>query len=228
MPEAVNAEIAHKPGESHHAAAPESSLRSELLEIAEAVVLALVALATAWSGYQAARWNGHQAYLYGTSTRLRVEAVVAATEGGQKRLLDVMTFNTWIEAKEAKDEKLAALYVHRFSPEYKVAFDAWLKTEPFTNQNAPAGPLWMPEYHNALIEKSAQTTKEATDAFAEGTEARMTAENYVRATVLLATVLFLVALAQRSKVRKVRLGIFLVAATLMVYSLVTVATYPRL
>lgn len=36
-------------------------LGHEILEIAEAVVLAVVAITTAWSGYQSALWAGHQA-----------------------------------------------------------------------------------------------------------------------------------------------------------------------
>ena len=40
---------------------------------------------------------------------------------------------------ETKDDKLAAIYARRFSPEYRVAFDAWLKTEPFTKPDAPSG-----------------------------------------------------------------------------------------
>jgi hypothetical protein len=157
-----------------------------------------------------------------------VEAAAAATEGGQKRLLDVVTFNTWIEAHERNDDRLAAIYVHRFSPEYRAAFDAWLKTEPFGRPDAPAGPMWMPEYLNPLLERSAELNNNANDVFAEGTEARNTADRYVRVTVVLATVLFLVALAQRFKLRSVRVGLFLVAAVLLVYALVSVATYPRL
>jgi hypothetical protein len=203
-------------------------LRSELIEVAEAVVLALVAVATAWSSYQSAQWNGQQATLYSTATRLRVEAAVATTEGGQQRLLDVVTFNTWIEAHERQDEKLATLYVHRFSPAYRTAFEAWLKTEPFARPNAPAGPLWMPEYRNALLEHADELTKRATDAFAEGTEARHIADRYVRVTLVLATVLFLVAIAQRFKQKKVRVGLFVMAAALMLYALASVSTYPRL
>jgi hypothetical protein len=225
MPEDMNRGIAHKPAKSE--AGPERSLREQLIEIAEAVVLALVSVATAWSGYQAAKWSGRQAFLYGTSARLRVEAGVAATEGGQQRLLDVVTFNTWVEATEAKNERLAALYVRRFSPEYRVAFDAWLKTEPFTNRDAPAGPVRMPDYRNALLERSEQLNQEAT-AFTEGTEARETSEQYVRASVLLAVVLFLIALAQRFKVRNVRAGLFVVAAALMIFTLGSVAMQPRL
>ena len=86
----------------------------------------------------------------------------------------------------------------------------------------------MPEYQNALLKQSEQLNREATAAFTDGTEARETAEKYVRGTVLLATVLFLIALAQRFKLRNVRASLLLVATALMVYALVNVAEYPRL
>ena len=227
MREALNIEVAHKLVESEHT--PRSALSMELIEIAEAIILSVIAVATAISGYQAAKWDGRQGFLYGTSARLRVEASLAATEGGQRRLLDVTTFNTWIRVKEETNNKhLADLYVRRFSPEYRVAFDAWLKTEPFSNADAPAGPIFMPEYHNALIEKAAKLNEEATTAFKDGTEARVTSEKYVRSSVLLAVVIFLIALAQRFKIRKVRVGLLFVATAVMIYSLGTLATYPRL
>ena len=225
MPEGFNIEIAHKLGE-HEAGA--TSPRFDLWEIAEAVVLALIAVATAWSGYHAAKWDGHQALLYGHASRLRVEAGVAAIEGAQQRLLDVIQSNEWIRARDAKNQQLADAYRDRLSAEYRVAFEAWLKTEPLTNPDAPSGPTAMPEYRNALLAKAAELNNEATAAFTEGTKARAIAENYVRSTVLLATVLFLVALAQRFKIRNVRRGLLVVASTLMIYALVDVAMYPRL
>ena len=225
MPEGFNIEIAHKLAE-HEAGA--TSPRFDLWEIAEAVVLALIAVATAWSGYHAAKWDGHQALLYGHASRLRVEAGVAAIEGAQQRLLDVIQSNEWIRARDAKNQQLADAYRDRLSAEYRVAFEAWLKTEPLTNPDAPSGPTAMPEYRNALLAKAAELNNEATAAFTEGTKARAIAENYVRSTVLLATVLFLVALAQRFKIRNVRRGLLVVASTLMIYALVDVAMYPRL
>jgi hypothetical protein len=226
MPEGYNIEIAHRLAEYEVGAA--KALRFDLLEIAEAVVLALIAVATAWSGYQAAKWDGHQALLYGNSSRLRVEAGVAATEGGQQRLLDVMKSNEWIRAHDAKNQPLADAYRDRLSPEFRVAFDAWLKTEPLTNPDAPPGPTAMPEYRNALLEKADALNAEASAAFSEGTQARAVAENYVRSTVLLATVLFLVAVAQRFRIRNVRRGLLVVATALMVYALADVSMYPRL
>jgi hypothetical protein len=226
MPEGFNIEIAHKLAEPEAGAA--TSPWFDLWEIAEAVVLALIAVATAWSGYHAAKWDGHQALLYGHASKLRVEAGVAAIEGAQQRLLDVVQSNEWIRARDAKNPQLADAYRDRLSREYRVAFEAWLKTEPLTNPNAPSGPTAMPEYRNALLEKAAELNNEATAAFTEGTKARAIAENYVRSTVLLATVLFLVAVAQRFRIRNVRRGLLLVASTLMIYALVNVGLYPRL
>jgi hypothetical protein len=40
------------------------------------------------SGYQAARWDGRQALLYGRSSTIRIQADVKLTLGGQQRLLD--------------------------------------------------------------------------------------------------------------------------------------------
>ena len=86
----------------------------------------------------------------------------------------------------------------------------------------------MPEYHNPLLEKSVELDKEATAAFTEGTTAREISERYVRGAVLLATVLFLIALAQRFKIRHVRRGLLLVSSALIVYALYSLAIFPRL
>lgn len=224
----MNIDLAHKLAGAEKVG-DRSFWRGEtLIEIGEAVLLALVAVATAWSGYHAARWDGQQALLYGTSAGLRTEAAVAATEGGQQRLLDVVTFNTWIDATRRQDKVLAEVYVHRFSPEYRIAFDAWLKREPFTRSDAPPGPSFMPEYHNALLAHSAQLDGAANSAFQRGMQARATSEKYVRTTLLLATILFVVTLAQRFKTHKVRYGLLLVAATVMAYTLTTLATFARL
>jgi hypothetical protein len=224
MPEGLTVEVAHKMSEHR----PHESAREQFLEIVEALMLSVVAVVTAWCGYQAAKWDGRQAYLYGTSGRLGVQAAAKATEGGQQRLLDVVTLNTWIRLREEKNAQVAALYERRFSPEYKVAFDAWLKTDPLNNPSAPPGPSHMPEYHNSLLEQSARLNRQSADAFAEGAHAREIAEVYVQRSVMLATVLFLTALAQRFKIRRVRIALLLVAAVLLAYQLVDLGMHPRL
>jgi hypothetical protein len=223
--EDMNVELAHELADREHR---RKGGWESLLEIAEAIALGLVAVATAWSGYQAARWDGRQAVLYGRATTIRIEADEKLTLGGQQRLLDVSTFNTWIQAESRGDRDLASLYVRRFSPEYRVAFEAWLATDPLDNPNAPAGPSFMPEYQNRLLEEGAALNERASVVFDEGTEARETAEQYVRLTVLLATVLFLIALSQRFRMPGVRVSLLVVAGAVFVYDLVSIIGLPRL
>jgi hypothetical protein len=225
--EHLTAEVAD---ELRHAAdeRKERRRRAELVEIAEVILLATVAVATAWSGYQAARWDGRESLLYQTSSRLRTEAATANTTGGQQRLLDTSTFNTWIAVRQSGDQKLADLYVRRFSPEYKVAFDAWLKTRPFENPSAPPGPIFMPQYHNAELERSDRLNEAADAAFERAAHAREISDDYVRQTVLFATVLFLVAIAQRFTSHRVRLASTVLAGALMLVAVVGVIGLPRL
>lgn len=50
------------------------------------MVLAVVAIATAWSGDQAELWTGHQAESYSEASKLRVEAEAATTYANHERL----------------------------------------------------------------------------------------------------------------------------------------------
>ena len=165
MPEDLNAEIAETLASAEGARAAAPKARSdEIVEIVEAVLLAVVAIATAWGGYQAARWDGRQAELYGRASTTRNEADQALTLGGQQRLLDVSTFNTWIEAQAEGRDDLAALYERRFSPEFRAAFDAWIALDPLSNPDAPPGPSFMPEYENPLLDQGAQLNDVRTDS----------------------------------------------------------------
>ena len=228
LPEGVNLEIAHELSKGEGAEARERRRWEELVEIVEVVILAIVAVATAWSGYQAARWDGRQAFLYGASSSLHFEAEAAETLGAEQQLQDITTFNTWIQAHQQGDEELADLFIRRFSPEYRIALDAWLETRPFSNPAAPPGPIFMPEYRNPEAERAAELNERARSMFEAGTAARETAERYVRQTVLFATVLFLVAVAQRFRFRRVRIAASVVAGTLMIVALVGLVTLPRL
>jgi hypothetical protein len=213
-------EVAHHLGHEH------GDRHSELIEILEAILLAIVAVATAWSGYQAARFDGRQAHLYALSSKYRLLSSQHASRGGQEQIYDTTTFDFWLQSKTAGDEKAAALFAKRFRPEYRPAFVAWIATDPFHNPRAPAGPIVMPQYHNANLEASAKWEERATTAFETGTAARERGDKYLRNTVLLATVLFLTALSQRFKVRKVRLGLIGVSGVLLVIALYFVVTYP--
>jgi hypothetical protein len=227
MPEQMNVEVAHKLSEREETAR-EKRRWEEIIEIAEVVVLAVAAIATAWSGYQAARGDGEQSVLYSEASVYRVEANTAATSGQQRLAADGAMFSAWLQARAADDPALQAMLVRRFSPEYRAAFTAWLATEPFTNPDAPPGPGYLPEYHNPQMEQATQLNEKAAGLEEEGTHARHTAEKYVSATVLFALVLFLVAVGQRFRLRGVRLAVLAIALVLLSYALYSVVTLPRL
>jgi hypothetical protein len=226
MPEAggSNIEVARHLSERKESL---QSLGHEILEVAEAVVLALVAIVTAWSGYQAALWTGHQAELYGQASKFRVEAEGAITYANQERLYNASTVVEWLEAEAHGDKKLAELFERRFLPEFRPAFEAWKKTDPLINPNAPAGPQLMSEYRSSKMEEAAKLNGQATKVFEQGTQARQHSDEYVRLTVMLATVLLLIAISQRFKTRGVRIGLLVVALLLLCYPFYQIFTLPR-
>ena len=226
MPETISpGEVAHTLSHQHGHKTP-GEKHAERLEILEAILLAIVAVATAWSGYQTGRWDAVQAHNYGLSNKERAAENRAATVSGQQRIYDTTTFGFWLQQKASGDEKSAALFVRRFRPEYARAFRAWIRLDPLHNLRAPAGPVFMPQYHNAAGERAAKLDKKASAEFEAGTNARETGDRYLRNTVLLATVLFLTALAQKFKVTRVRLSLLGVAGALLVLALYFVITYP--
>src|ERR1041385_7130136 len=105
-----------------------SQSRLEVIEIIEALILALVAVATAWSGYQAAQWSGKRAEEYAKASRLQVTAEGLASLAGQERIYDSDTFNSWVALKLGGNDKAAEFFERRFRSEYRPAFAAWLNT----------------------------------------------------------------------------------------------------
>ena len=86
----------------------------------------------------------------------------------------------------------------------------------------------MKEYHNAHSEEAVEKGNQATEEFERGTAARETSDKYVRVTVILATVLLLVAISQRFKTHAVRMGLAIVAFVLLCIPLVRLLLLPRL
>jgi hypothetical protein len=229
MPEAgeTNIEVVHKLCEKNDKGASRSSRSEFVIEILEAVILALVAVATAWSGYQAAQWDGYQAELYAESNILVVEAEGLLTIVGEERLYDAITLEAWINAELYGRERLAEFYERRFRDEYRPAFDAWLKTDPINNSQAPPGPGFMPEYRSSKLEEANNLSSKASAKFHQGTKARATADDYVRNTVFLATVLVLMAISQRFEIKSVRTGLVILSFGLLAFGIVRMIMLPQ-
>jgi len=178
-----------------------------VISIIEAVMLALVALVAAWSGYSAAKWGTDSSLNLAKASATRTKATRAFQQSLTYRVGDGLLMNAWLAAHASGDTNLQRVTESRFTPELRVAFDAWIKTHPFTNPNAPAGPQVMPQYHAPGALVSARLDKRADELAAEGQRDAHTADDYVRATVILASVLFIVGISTHFRLRGVRLGL---------------------
>ena len=111
-------------------------------------------------------------------------------------------------------------------PGYRTAFDAWLATDPENNPSAPPGPAYMPQYVVPQDADAKAHDAEADAKFAEGAEAGQTADKYIRATVFLATVLFLVGISGHFRIRQARIGLICAAGLLLAFAIIQLLELP--
>jgi len=195
-------------------------------KVITAIMLSIVAVATAWSGYQAARWGGVQSTKYAQANALRVVSTRDLTLSGQVRLYDITAVNNWINAYTQGNTTLATLYEKRFRPEFVPTFEAWLALDPFNNPNAPPGPLFMPQYKLSLEEQANQLDAQAAKTLNQGQEANQQSDYYVLNTVFLVAVLFLTAIAERFEWNLVRAMVLALALGMLLFGIYHLFTYP--
>src|SRR5215510_1136869 len=123
--------------------------RLKRVQLLSTILLALAAVATAWSSYQAARWTAEYRKASGRTNALRSDAGRAQSLAETETEVDLATFTQWLDAHVLGRTELADFYFRRFRQEFRPAVIAWLETEPLTNRNAPLSPFAMPEYQLA-------------------------------------------------------------------------------
>ena len=124
-------------------------------------------------------------------------------------------------------KQITQFYERRFLDEYKIAFDAWIKTDPFNNSEAPPGPAYMPGYRISKMEKADNLSSEALSKFNQGTKARAIADDYVLNTVFLATVLVLTAISQRFHIKSIRTGLLILSFLLLLFAITDLSMLQR-
>jgi len=201
---------------------------SRIVQICEAVLLALVTVTAAWAGYSAARWG----------TESRVDIAQASSLGNlatrddlsaiSLRNFDASTFNAWFTAFTLNSPQKEAIAVRRFRPAFLVAFNAWMATDPLHNPHAPPGPTYMPEYKQPEQAQADALDTESAAKFTAGNDAGLTGDNYVRITVFLAAVLFIVGIGSSFKLPGIRYALVAFGSVLLVFSIVLILQQPGL
>jgi hypothetical protein len=196
------------------------------LEILATLLLALAAVATAWSSYQANRWNGEQVKAGSRTNALRIEAARAQGTSEAETQVDVATYVQWVNAYATGDEHLEDFYHARFRPDFRPAFDSWLATDPFNNPQAPLTPFKMSEYHPASREDAARLDAAAA-ASAEVVQRNLQrSANYVLAVVLFAVTLFFAGFSTKLQQRRLQVVLLTIGWIVFAGTVVWVATFP--
>jgi hypothetical protein len=200
--------------------------RERNISIAEAVLLSIVTLLAAWSGYAAAKWSTESRVVLAQASAARTTASRAALQAIELRNFDSSAFEAWFTAYTVDNAQAMQVAVNRFRPEFRVAFDAWRATKPETNPNAPPGPTYMPQYRQPELQRANTLDARAERASVAGAEAGVTADKYVRTTVFLASVLFLVGISTHFPRRGVRYALVGLGALLLLASLIQLTQLP--
>lgn len=170
---------------------------SALLEHLAVALLAVTAVLTAWSGFEASKWGGEMSISFSRASTQRIEAAREATTAEAARAVDLQVFGIWLEATAEDNRPLAEFARARFTDHFAPAFDEWLATRPLRNPDAPRSPFALDSYVPPGEVEAAAADARADDYFADALADNRRGDNYTLLTVLFALVLFFGALSNR-------------------------------
>lgn len=196
------------------------------IELLSVLLVALTAVLTAWSAFEASKWGGVMSIRFAEAGAARTESVRAANLANRQTTVDVGLFSDYSQAVSRDDDRLAAFIQDRFPDRLAVAADAWLATRPLVTPGAPATPFDMPEYVVEAGERAVRLERDAGDLARQARDANQRGDNFTITTIFLATVLLLAALS--TKVEGLRLQRLLlgVATVIFLCTAVVIATFP--
>jgi hypothetical protein len=195
-------------------------------EIVATVLLSVAAVATAWSGYQATRWNGEQAKASGRTNAIRVEAARAQGLAEAQTQVDVATFIQWVDAYALDRQELVDFYFKRFRKEFRPAVNAWLAARPLKNPKAPLTPFAMPQYKLAASAEARRLDAEAEISSATVRRNIQRGSNYVLGVVLFSVSLFFAGMSTKLTDARLRTITLTLGCCVFLGTLIWIATSP--
>jgi hypothetical protein len=200
--------------------------RRDWVEVGATILLALAAVATAWSSYQATRWNGEQAKTSGRVNKTRIEAARASDLANAQQQVDVATFMQWVDAYARGETRLVNFYRERFREEFRPAFNAWIATKPLQTEGAPLTPFAMPQYRLAAKAEAGRLDRSAEELSAQVRRNIQRASNYVLGVVLFAVALFFAGMSTKLTAPGLRVTMLVVGYVIFVGTAVWIGTSP--
>jgi hypothetical protein len=202
--------------------------QSKAVEVATAVVLSIAGLLTSWASFQSLLWEGRQSAHYSRANIIRTEASTAELQGNARQAIDVNLFSAWLQARMSGKDRLADFYSTRFPPELRTAFDAWMKTDPLQNPNAPPSPFHGGGVRPPGLDRARELGEQAAREFDAGLQSNRRADDFAQATVFFAITLFFGGIAQVFRFRAARMGLLAVAVAACIVAVIRVVGLPMI
>ena len=198
-----------------------------IVQIVEAILLAAVTVFAAWSGFAAAAYGTESRVAFAESSTADTDADAKAIEANEVQNFDESAFYAWLQARSMGDPAAMSFAEQRFEPNLETAFQAWLGTNPETNLEAPPTPFDMAEYKRPLLAESEVLTVQADTYYSDGVFAGNLSDQYIRLTVLLAGVLFLVGIGSTFTMVSLRYGLIGLGLILLILATVYMVHLPQ-
>ncbi|TYL45890.1 hypothetical protein FXB39_16375 [Nocardioides sp. BGMRC 2183] len=216
------------PGVTVDAPAEKPASTTDWREFAAVVLLAVTAIVTAWTGFQASKWGGAMSISFSQASTARIEA--SRLEGVANRKVDVQVslFGQWLAAYQADDEQLADFLVARFPEPLATAFPVWVESRPLKNPDAPSTPFEMEEFAIPELAAAAAADERADAKYDEALRNNQRGDNYTVLTVAFATILFFGAMSGRMRNPRSQWGFIIVGAIGFVICSGLLIFYPKL
>jgi len=200
-----------------------SKKKRDVFDVVAVFVLSITAVVTAWCGFQASKWGGDMSISFSQASSARVQAAAAEGEARDARQYDLTIWTQWVLADDDADTTLTSYIEQRFSPEFRVAFDAWND-----GGRTAQGPFAVPEYVPPGTAEAAELGKKADGKFRAALASNQRGDDYTLLTVLFALVLFLTAMSQRDLSTWVRTALLSLAIVVAIGGVVVMLTFPVL
>lgn len=190
--------------------------------------MAAATIATAWSAYQSALWNGDHARGKARVTTATIRSARDSNLAVQRTTLDVQLFVQWAAAVNARDTAMAEFLFARFPDRLRVATAAWRATEPLTNPEAPRTPFDMPEYLVPEREEARRWEGIASQESDAAEQASATANRYLLFTIIFASVLFFAGISGKFRSQSIDLTVLVLGALTLFVGVTVMLLSPRL
>ena len=198
---------------------------SDRIEVLATVLLGLAALATAWSSYQATRWQGEQAKAASQTNALRVDA--ARAQGLAEADGDRFDHVHAVGGRLRAGRRGTGVVLPRPLPdEFKPAVEAWIATRPLKTPAAPLSPFAMPNYRLAATADARRLDAEAQASAATVERDIQRASNYVLGVVLFAVALFFAGMTTKLNSHRLRLVVLSIGYVVFAATAIWMATSP--